>query len=132
MVDPTPEGMAEALAWINKSGETNQRAFGLYVDAKRAEIERLRAANEKLVADLAAYSENEVCATCEGCAAPLFSEDDYVSNDDMSGCWAAMTDLPSKRERPCYAYRVGKVDARTSLLIGRDMLRTSAKAACDG
>lgn len=44
--DPTPAGMAEALAWIERSGDTNQRAFGFYVDAARAEIERLRAALE--------------------------------------------------------------------------------------
>lgn len=54
----------------------------------------------------------EAVSTCEGCGAPLFADDDFVAGEDASGCWSAMTDTPSKRERPCYAYRVGEPDAR--------------------
>ena len=72
-------------------------------------------ANEKLRDDVRRLATEEVVAQCEGCAAPLLSGDDYVSSEDCSGCWAAMSDLPSKRERPCYAYRVGKPDARAAL-----------------
>lgn len=65
--------------------------------------------NRRLVADLAKFDWE---LACEGCGAPLFDGDDYVSDpDDCSGCWAAMTDRPSERERPCYAYRVGKEQA---------------------
>lgn len=70
-----------------------------------------------LRADLAANSADAQVASCEGCGAPLFEGDDFVSNPDcVSGCWYAMTDLPSKRERPCYAYRVGK---RSAVLAGK-------------
>jgi hypothetical protein len=59
-----------------------------------------------LIADLARFDWEIIC---EHCGAPLIEGDDYVSNPDgCSGCWSAMTDHPSKRQRPCYAYRVGK------------------------
>lgn len=68
---------------------------------------------EKLRTDLAKNC--EAVATCESCSAPLFADDDFVSGEDCSGCWSAMIDTSSKRERPCYAYRVEKPDARTAL-----------------
>ena len=50
---------------------------------------------------------------CEACGAWLIETDDYVSDDyGVSGCWAAMVDSPAQQNRPCYAYRVGKPDAR--------------------
>ncbi len=76
---------------------------------------------ERLRADCLALAENEILDHCEGCGAWLLSSDDYVSDPDgVVGCWAAMTDLPSKRERPCYAYRVGKEDARAALQENHD------------
>jgi hypothetical protein len=63
--------------------------------------------------------ERVAVTTCEGCQAPLFENDDYISDPDgCSGCWATMTDAPSKRERPCYAHRVGKPDANERVEIG--------------
>lgn len=64
----------------------------------------------KLTADLARFDWD---FTCEACGAGLFHDDDFVSDPEgmVSGCWASMTDLPSARERPCYAYRVGKPPA---------------------
>lgn len=67
---------------------------------------------EALRSDLA---KGEPVAQCEGCQAPLFFDDDYVGDPDgCYGCWAAMTDFSSKRERPCYAYRVGKPSAASA------------------
>lgn len=78
--------------------------------AANARVKEADAENAKLVADLAKFDAE---ISCEGCGAPLFDGDDFVTGpeDGCSGCWAAMTDLPSKRERPCYAYRVGKPSA---------------------
>lgn len=75
-----------------------------------AEIARLREVNEKLVADI----ERGISAdfSCERCGAPMFSDEDFVSDPDcVRGCWASMTDRPSKNPRPCWAYRVGKPSA---------------------
>jgi hypothetical protein len=72
-------------------------------------LEEAAETNARLVADLAKFDAD---ISCEGCGAPLFEGDDYVSDpNDIHGCWAALTDRPSKRERPCYAYRVGKPSA---------------------
>lgn len=78
------------------------------IEAKDAEIARLRE-------DVERFDDN-AATWCESCGAPLFDGDDFVSDpDSVAGCWHSMTDLPSKRERPCYAYRVGKQDARAAL-----------------
>lgn len=70
---------------------------------------------EALRADCKRLAESEIIANCENCGSWLLPDDEYVSNDDVSGCWHGMTDVPSKRERPCYAYRVGKPVASASL-----------------
>ena len=58
----------------------------------------------KLREDLKKHAE-----ALETCGAPLFDGDDYVCDPDgVAGCWSAMTDRKSNRERPCYAYRVGE------------------------
>ena len=63
----------------------------------------------RLIADLARIDWD---FTCEACGAGLFSDDDFLGDENgVTGCWVAMTDQPSERERPCYAYRVGKVPA---------------------
>lgn len=70
-------------------------------------VEALRGDNAKLIADI----ERGLSAgfSCERCGAPLFDDDDFVSDPDcVRGCWASMSDRPSKSPRPCYAYRVGK------------------------
>ena len=72
----------------------------------------------KLVADLQTACDEEAVAACEACGAPLFTNDDFVTGDDVSGCWAAMTDAPSRRERPCYAYRLGKASANDTAQAG--------------
>ncbi|WP_420140189.1 hypothetical protein [Sphingomonas sp.] len=80
-------------------------------------VKALEAENARLRADLK-HSEDAVVGNCEGCLAPLFDGDDFVSDPDgVSGCWSAMTDLPSKRERPCFAYRVGKFPTRALTTI---------------
>jgi hypothetical protein len=51
--------------------------------------------NAKLRADLAKFDAD---FSCEGCGAPLFDGDDFVSDpDSCHGCWAAMTDVESSR-----------------------------------
>lgn len=81
------------------------------VSTLRAEISRLKEENGRLRDDV---SGREPVATCEGCRAPMFEGDDFVSGEDCSGCWYTMTDAPTKRDRPCYAYRVGKCSAALS------------------
>jgi hypothetical protein len=84
--------------------------------ATDAENQRLRAEVEALREDCRKLLENEPVATCESCGTWLLDGDDYVTDPDgVAGCWAAMTDVPSKTERKCYAYRVGKCDARAAL-----------------
>lgn len=78
-----------------------------------AELEAARADNERLIVDIEKNS--DPAAHCEGCGAPLFVDEDWVSSDDCSGCWYALSDAKHKRERPCFAYRVGKPDARAAL-----------------
>lgn len=81
-----------------------------------ARVEVLEGECAKLTADCTSLIESEIVAHCEGCGAWLLATDDYVSDPDgVNGCWAAMTDLPSKRPRPCYAYHVGKADAQAAL-----------------
>lgn len=71
-------------------------------------IEALITENERLRADAERLLSEEPIATCEGCGAYLFDGDDYFTDPDgIEGCWA-MTNTPSKRERPCYSYRVGE------------------------
>lgn len=83
-----------------------------------AEIAALRSEVERLRTDL---SHAEPVAHCEGCQAPLFDGDDFVSSEDCSGCWHTMTDAPTKRDRPCFAYRVGKPEARKArITLGQD------------
>jgi hypothetical protein len=72
------------------------------------ELEKLQADNEKLRADLAKNCDPWM--GCEGCGAPLFDDDDFVS-DDCAGCWAMMAEDGHTMNRPCYAYRVGEADA---------------------
>lgn len=84
--------------------------------ATDAENQRLRAEVEALREDCRKLLENEPVATCESCGTWLLDGDDYVTDPDgFAGCWASMTDVPSKTERQCYAYRVGKCDARQHL-----------------
>jgi len=67
--------------------------------------------NAKLRADLKKHGEHEEMYSCEGCGAPLYTDDEYVG-DDCHGCWATMTsNHPSSTGRPCYAYRVNKPSA---------------------
>ena len=81
-------------------------------DPSRVQTLTLDDLAKALIADLAKFDAEIIC---EACGAPLFDGDDYVSDPDgVSGCWAAMTDLPSKQGRPCYAYRVGKASASDS------------------
>lgn len=136
MTNPTPTpDLEKLLAELHQlesdvqfySG--NEANGSLAVLRKKAEIAalaprlatenlRIRRENEWLRDDLT-KSDWEV--SCEGCGAPLFEGDDYVSDPDgCSGCWASMTDLPSKRQRPCYAYRVGKRSAALSTTTEQD------------
>ena len=84
------------------------------LERKDARIAELETENERLRTDCKTLAGSEVADHCEGCGAWLMPSDDYVTTpeDGIAGCWAAITDLPSKRERPCYAYRVGKPVAR--------------------
>lgn len=88
-----------------------RNAAGVILDAAFC---RLRQENEMLRADLKANA--DAWTGCEACGAPLFDNDDFVS-DDCAGCWAVMTDAPDeqKQKHPCYAYRVGKPDARSRI-----------------
>lgn len=68
-----------------------------------------------LRADCLKLAGDEVVAGCEGCGAWLLSTDEFVSDWDggATGCWATMTDDPATTAKmPCYAYRVGRPDAR--------------------
>ncbi len=87
---PAPKRLSTAISLIGKT-----------LAASLAENARLRA-------DCLKLGNSEIVTYCEGCGAWLLPDDDYVAGEDVSGCWAAVTDEPSKRERPCYAYRVGK------------------------
>jgi hypothetical protein len=78
-----------------------------------ADLAAAKADNERLILDVEKNS--DPVAHCEGCGAPLFADEDWVSGEDCSGCWHAVTDAEPKRERPCFAYRVGKPDARAVL-----------------
>jgi hypothetical protein len=49
---------------------------------------------------------------CEGCGAPLFSGDDFATDENgVYGCWPVVTDDPFSADSPCYAHRVGKASA---------------------
>jgi hypothetical protein len=68
-------------------------------------------AEARLRADLK-HADDAVIARCEGCQAPLFDGDNMCSDPNgVYGCWHTMTDVPDTRNRPCYAYRVGKPSA---------------------
>jgi hypothetical protein len=82
-------------------------------DAAEAKLAQAVEANAKLRADLTMAAESEMAANCERCGAPLFVGEDFVSDPDgVAGCWYAVTDIQSKRDRPCFAHRVGKPEAR--------------------
>jgi hypothetical protein len=52
------------------------------------------------------------CTRCEGCGAPLYPDDDYVSDEHgVDGCWPMFSDGPEAVGKPCYAERVGKPSA---------------------
>lgn len=96
--------------FLRFSAAATLRSLLATVTELEGRVKTAEGVNAKLVADLAKFDAE---ASCEGCQAPLLDGDDFVTDpeDGCSGCWAAMTDLPSKRERPCYAYRVGKPSA---------------------
>lgn len=97
------------------------------IRATDAENQRLRAEVEALREDCRKLLENEPVATCESCGTWLLDGDDYVTGPDgVAGCWASMTDVPSKTERKCYAYRVGKCDARTARHAAAERARERA------
>lgn len=101
-------------AWEAQGGRRTSRAYwkarALSAEAKLAQAVET---NHKLQADLAMAAESEVVANCEQCGAPLFVGEDFVSDPDgVAGCWYAVTDIQSKRDRPCFAHRVGKPEAR--------------------
>jgi len=84
--------------------------------ALRARVAQLEGDNARLREDFKKALSVEVMAHCESCHAPLFEGEDWVSDPDcVYGCWHSMTDIKSKRDRPCFAYRVGKPDARQAL-----------------
>lgn len=107
--------------WLYSSGyEGNadvEQAVREFAAVIAREFEALEAENARLREDVKRATEDEVVAHCEGCGAWLLSGDDFVSSPDdcISGCWHTMTDQRSGRDRPCYAYRVGKSDARAAL-----------------
>lgn len=118
MITRTAEAWAEELCpeWVTiLAPPPHDGPFHVPVHAKAcrpavtAALKGLMEENARLRTDL---TRGEIVATCEGCQAPLYEGDEFVSSEDCSGCWAAMTDAPpSNREWPCYAYRVGKQNA---------------------
>ena len=145
----TQHPLADALRWYAR--ENSWRSCGMHMSGRTqfsaAEIDRGERARKALAQyeksdtdrdqlaslrnDLSLALAHEQVATCEGCSAPLMDCDDYVSGEDCSGCWAAMTDAPSKRERPCYAYRVGKPSAALASKTAIDPA-TVGTSNCDG
>ena len=131
------ERLAEARSkrlWLELLGEEGAGLADYTDDAKAAALAEARedveliwgVATAQLVLERAAHGaeldrwksdyqkalNGEPVAACEGCGAQLFEGDDYVSDPgDVHGCWHTMTDIPPKRERACYAYRVGKCHA---------------------
>ena len=76
-------------------------------------IAQLEMERDRWKADYWRALDGEPVASCEKCRAYFFDGDDYVSDPGgVHGCWYSMTDIKSKRDRPCYAYRVDKADAR--------------------
>ncbi len=109
------ENLAARLTDLGRfPGDYRSQERGQALHGAAALIRRLAAENERLRADL-----EKTCpsvSSCEACGAPLLDGDDYVSDPDgVNGCWHAMTDVRPDRERPCYAYRIGKPDARAAL-----------------
>lgn len=101
--------------WLQAQGEIE--AGDIENARLTARIAELEEANAKLREDLRRH-DSDVMTGCEACGAPLYDDDEYVG-DDCKGCWAVMTDNhPSSESKPCYAYRVGKPDARALLKQG--------------
>lgn len=113
--------------WLKGEGQTDDvalaeclRALSLSEaasDPRDAEITRLsaelsaaQADNERLRIDIERHT--DPVSHCEGCGAPLFVDEDWVSGEDCSGCWRAITDAKDIDHRPCFAYRVGRLDGR--------------------
>lgn len=105
--------MALEACTANEEAETLSQAADM-IEALSARVEALENINAKLIVDM--QNNGDGGFGCERCGAPLYADDDYVSDPDGTrGCWHAMTDRRSTRDRPCYAYRVGKPDARAAL-----------------
>lgn len=109
----TPQEVFDIMCDRIKRTSAAIAAMREWVDA---ENQRLRGEVDALREDCRKLLENEPVATCESCGTWLLDGDDYVTDPDgVAGCWASMTDVQSKTERQCYAYRVGKCDARQHL-----------------
>jgi hypothetical protein len=123
------DGLVERLNSYRPTNEWGDGVHHVICTEASAEITRLRGEVERLRADLARFDAD---LACEGCGAPLYEGDDYVTDPDgVAGCWSAMTDVPSKRESPCFAYRVDLAKSEFRYRVERcgDSRHDSARSA---
>ena len=93
-----------------------------HIQALEADAQKLRAGVAELELDKDRLLEDlkintvEVFNACEGCGAPLYDTDKYfVDTYGVAGCWHIFLDSGKAGNAPCFAYRVGKKDARADL-----------------
>lgn len=84
--------------------------------AKDAEIGRLRKDRNEIHSqlnvaqllikllrdDLAYFAEGGADDFCEGCNAPLRTDEDVATTEDVRGCWGYVADV---KDAPCFRYR---------------------------